>query len=64
MPQGSRYDENGKLLWQFDICIEFDCNTEYAASRGCNCGGDFTKEPCMFLDEHEELNLQKEVPRG
>lgn len=57
MPQGSRYDENGKLLWQFDICTEFDCNTDYAKTCGVDCGGDFTKKPCMFLREHEELNL-------
>lgn len=54
MPQGSRYDENGKLLWKFDICIEFDCNMEYA-KVDCKC--DFTKKPCLFLGEHEELNL-------
>lgn len=50
MPQGSTAE------WKFDICCEFDCNVEFAAGRGIDCKGDFTKKPCMFLGEHEELN--------
>lgn len=60
MPQGQVVDENGKVIWKFDICCEFDCNVEYAEEQGVRCNGDFTKKPCMFLGEHEELNLQKE----
>jgi hypothetical protein len=57
MPQGSYYDKDGKLIWKFDICIEFDCNQEYVKKDyGIVCGGDFTKKPCMFLGEHVELN--------
>lgn len=54
MPQGSRYDENGKLIWKFDICTEFDCEPDFAK---CDCKWDFTKKPCIFLGEHEELNI-------
>ena len=60
MPQGSKYDENGKLIWKFDICCEFDCNTKYAKENKIDCGGDFTKPPCMFYGEHKELNLEPE----
>ena len=64
MPQGSRY-KDGKLEWPFDICIEFDCNIEYAKSCGRDCKGDFTKPPCMFLGEHKALNLEDETsPEG
>jgi hypothetical protein len=56
MPQGSKLDENGNVIWPYDICCEFDCNIEHAARYGVNCGGDFTKPPCMFLGEHKELN--------
>jgi hypothetical protein len=56
MPQGSLYDAEGNLIWQFDICTEFDCNVEYANSQGCDCKGDFTKEPCNFYGEHLQLN--------
>jgi len=55
MPQGNRYDAEGNLLWKFDICIEFDCSEKFA-KVDCKC--DFTKKPCLFLAQHEELNLQ------
>lgn len=45
------------MAWSFNICSEFDCNQEYAAKYGAKCGGDFTKEPCLFLGEHKELNM-------
>lgn len=45
-------------VWKFDICDEFDCTIEYAKSCGADCKGDFTKKPCIFLGEHNELNLE------
>lgn len=62
MPQGSKYDEEGNLVWQFDICTEFDCTIEYAKRHGHDCGGDFTKKPCMFLGEHKVMNLPTTTP--
>ena len=56
MPQGSHYDAEGNLIWKFDICCEFDCNQEFA---GVECEGDFTKEPCIFVGEHKEMNLKE-----
>ena len=62
MPQSSSVDENGKVIWKFDICCEFDCSVDFAKKHGCDCKGDFTKPPCMFYGEHQELNLEKETP--
>lgn len=59
MSQGSFRDEHGKLIWQFDICCEFDCNIEFANKNGRDCKGDFTKKPCMFHGEHLEMNVNK-----
>lgn len=64
MPQGSYYDENGKLVWKFDICTEFDCNIEFAKQNKCDCKGDFTKEPCLFLDCHQEMNFDQPEDPG
>lgn len=58
MPQGNIVDEKNEVIWNYDICYEFDCDIEYAKDRGCDCKGDFTKEPCLFYDEHRELNLK------
>lgn len=58
MPQGSLYDAEGNVIWKYDICCEFDCNIEYAAKRNRDCKGDFTKDPCIFLGEHKEMNLE------
>ena len=58
MPQGNKVDENGVEIWPYDICCEFDCNIEYAKKNGIDCKGDFTKPPCMFNGEHEELNKE------
>lgn len=58
MPQGSVLDKDGKTVWRFDICCEFDCNIEYANKRGADCKGDFTKRPCIFLGEHQAMNLE------
>lgn len=60
MPQGSFYDAEGNLVWKFDICVEFDCNEEFAKTQGCICGGDFTRKPCMFNGEHLEMNVNPE----
>ena len=60
MPQGSTYDAEGNLVWRYDICTEFDCNVQFANKRKCDCKGDFTKEPCMFLGAHIEMNLDGE----
>jgi len=60
MPQGSVVDKDGKTIWKYDICCEFDCNIEFAESRGAKCDGDFTKRPCIFLGEHEYLNIETE----
>ena len=46
-----------------NICDEFDCNQEFAAEHGSKCGGDFTKEPCLFLSEHKILNGGAEVSK-
>ena len=64
MPQGRVVDENGKVIWEFDICVEFDCNIEYANSCNRDCKGDFTKKPCMFFGEHLELNQPQATDRG
>lgn len=62
MPQGSLYDAEGNLVWEFDICTEFDCNAYHAHRQyGIECGSDFTKEPCVFHEEHKELNLKKPI---
>lgn len=58
MPQGSKLDENGKVIWPYDICCEFDCGIDYAMKNGADCKGDFTKKPCLFLGEHKYLNLE------
>ena len=60
MPQGNVVDKDGKEIWQYDICCEFDCNIEYA-NKICkiDCKGDFTKPPCMFFGEHRYLNLKE-----
>jgi hypothetical protein len=60
MPQGNVVDENGKEVWPYDICCEFDCNVEFANKQGCDCKGDFTNKPCMFNGEHRLLNLKEE----
>lgn len=60
MPQGNVVDKDGKEIWAFDICCEFDCGIEYASKRGADCKGAFTKKPCIFYGEHVELNLKNE----
>lgn len=59
MPQGNVVDEKGKVIWDFDICCEFDCDIEYAEKRNCDCKGDFTRKPCLFYFEHQKLNLKE-----
>lgn len=47
---------------KYYICAEFDCGPDYCKKvTGKDCNEDYTKEPCIFLGEHNILNKNKEV---